>query len=393
MSCAGRGIVLRQVRQLFSDGTLGGLADGQLLEHYLTNGDETAFAVLVDRHGPMVLGLCRRMLRDPRDVEDTFQATFLTLARTGRAIRDRTFVATWLYRVAFRIARHARARALRRRNCELLVATPEALGASNSSEDREAAAALEQELNRLPERYRAPLILCYLEGRTHDEAAGELSCPVGTVPQPPGSRTRLAQETPDATGIRTDGCVLRRRPSVPAGDCIEVVPPSLVSATVDTVVRWSSATTSQVDTAAAPVLALTEGVLTTMKLTQLKWIGLSLLATGLATGGAVAVSYASVGKASAGDSPALAIVAVAPAPEVAETQKRAVSSRGILKGWGEPIDPDGDCEFNLADGRLTIKVPAPAAPRKGHGLEAEAKTLNAPRVLRKSRETSSLISK
>jgi regulation of enolase protein 1 (concanavalin A-like superfamily) len=114
-----------------------------------------------------------------------------------------------------------------------------------------------------------------------------------------------------------------------------------------------------------------------MKLTQLKWIAVSLIATGLAAGGAVAVSYASAGNVSAGDSPALA-----PAPEVAEVQKRVSSSPRILKGWGEPIDPDGDCDFKLADGRLTIKVPAPSAPRKGHGLEAEAKALNAPRVLR-----------
>lgn len=377
MSCAGRGIVLRQVRQLFSDGTLGGLGDGQLLERYLTNRDEMAFAALVDRHGPMVLGLCRRMLRDPPDVEDAFQATFLALARTGRAIRDRSLLGTWLYRVAFRVARDARARTLRRRSCERLVATPEAAGVSNSSEVLEEAAVLAQEMSRLPEKYRAPLILCYFEGRTHDQAALELSCPVGTVRSRLARGRDLLKKRLMRQGYVPTAAVLGTRPAAPAGLCSEIVPWSLASATVDTVVRWSSATTIQVGTAAAPVLTLTEGVLTSMKLTQLKWIALALVATGLAAGGAVAVSYPSAAMPSAGDS-----AAFAPVPRAAEIQRKAASTPRILKGWGEVIDPDGDCEFNLANGGLTIKVPAPAAPRKGHGLEAEAKALNAPRVLR-----------
>ena len=97
-----RGMVLQQLDRLFRDGTLAGLGDGQLLERYRTRRDEAAFAALVELHGPMVLGLCRRYLRDPRDIEDAFQATFLVLVRKAAGIRDGGLLANWLYGVAVR---------------------------------------------------------------------------------------------------------------------------------------------------------------------------------------------------------------------------------------------------------------------------------------------------
>src|SRR4029077_13334925 len=113
MAGADRGILLRQIDRLFRDGTLVGLEDRQLLERYLTRRDEAAFAALVDRHGPMVLGLCRRILRDPRDIEDAFQATFLVLVRKAPGIRDRGLLSNWLYGVAYRVAVRARTRTFR----------------------------------------------------------------------------------------------------------------------------------------------------------------------------------------------------------------------------------------------------------------------------------------
>ena len=89
MASVNRGVVFQQIDRLYRDGTLSGLGDGQLLERYLTRGDEAAFEALVNLHGPMVLGLCRRVLRDPRDIEDAFQATFLILVRKASTIRDR----------------------------------------------------------------------------------------------------------------------------------------------------------------------------------------------------------------------------------------------------------------------------------------------------------------
>ena len=109
MANALNGIVLRQIDRLYREGTLAGLKDDQLLERYLSRRDESAFEALVNLHGPMVLGVCRRMLRDPRDMEDAFQATFLILVRKAPAIRDPSHLSNWLYGVAYRVSVRARA--------------------------------------------------------------------------------------------------------------------------------------------------------------------------------------------------------------------------------------------------------------------------------------------
>src|SRR3954471_7084267 len=108
------GVVLKQLRTLFGAGTVTGLDDLQLLERFVGRCDEAAFEALLARHGPLVLGACRRLLDDPADVEDAFQATFLVLARKAGALRHRRFLATWLYKVAYRVALRARAEAQRR---------------------------------------------------------------------------------------------------------------------------------------------------------------------------------------------------------------------------------------------------------------------------------------
>ncbi len=294
MSCVGRGIVLRQMGRLFGEGTLTGLGDGQLLERYLTRRDEGAFEALVDMHGPMVLGLCRRMLRDPRDIEDAFQATFLVLVQKAPGIRDRSLLSNWLYGVAVRVARRARSRTLRRRDRETAVGEPEAVVEADpdSAVRSECDAVLDQELRRLPDKYRAPLVLCYLRGRTHDQAAEELRCPVGTV------RSRLARGrallrdrltrrgvAPTATAV-----LLGSDATLPARLLVATVPPPLAATTVRAALEFGSSFTM---TAGASSLALAHGVLTTMKMTQFKWVGLAALAATLSAGGVVAVSFAS----------------------------------------------------------------------------------------------------
>ncbi len=292
MSCTGRGIVLRQIDRLFREGTLGGLEDGQLLERYRTRRDEAAFEALVDLHGPMVLGLCRRMLRDPRDIEDAFQATFLVLVRKAPAIRDGNLLSNWLYGVAYRVARRARTQTLRRRGHEAVVADLEVAARPESSGGPEIDLVLDQELHRLPEKYRAPLILCYLRGRTHQQAAEELRCPVGTVHSRLSRGLDLLKKRLTRRGFAPTAAILDTGPSLPAKLLVEAVPPSLVSATMKAAFGFGSAQTIQAGAIAASVLALAQGVLTTMKLAQLKWIGLALLATALSAGGVVAVSHA-----------------------------------------------------------------------------------------------------
>ena len=156
------------------------MTDGELLERFVTNRDESAFELLVRRHGRMVLGLCRRALRNDHEAEDAFQATFLILVRNASSIRKRESLASWLYGVTQRITRKAQVGAKQR----ALVHQGEAMLATGPEADRdrfELRPILHDEVGRLPEKYRAPIILCYFEGRSHEEAARQLEWPIGTV--------------------------------------------------------------------------------------------------------------------------------------------------------------------------------------------------------------------
>ena len=166
--------VVRHLRTLYQFGVVGSFSDEQLLDRYLVRRDETAeaaFAELVQRHGPMVLGACRRILGDAHAAEDAFQATFLVLARKAATVVRREKVAGWLYIVAVRTAREARARAARRRAREERVSRPISVEPPDEEFPDELCAILDEELHLLPEKYRAPLVLCCLEGKTRDEAA------------------------------------------------------------------------------------------------------------------------------------------------------------------------------------------------------------------------------
>jgi RNA polymerase sigma factor (sigma-70 family) len=163
--------------------------DDQILADYVARHDEAAFAALVGRHGPMVLNLCRRVLHDAHAAEDVFQATFLVLAERAAAIRRRTSLASWLHGVAYRLAvRAQRQRARRARPAgDLTACAGPAAATAEGLAWQEMLAILDEELGRLAERYRAPLVLCYLEGRTQDEAARLLNWSLGTL------RRRLEQ--------------------------------------------------------------------------------------------------------------------------------------------------------------------------------------------------------
>ncbi len=176
------GAVLRQLRTLFNVGTIRELTDGQLLERFASDPGEAAelaFAALVERHGPMVLRVCRGVLGDGPDAEDAFQATFLVLVGKARALWVRDSLGPWLHQVAYRTASCARANASRRRRHERLAAAP--AGAHRPGVGDELARALHEEVDRLPGRYRAAVVLCDLEGRTHEQAARHLGWPIGTV--------------------------------------------------------------------------------------------------------------------------------------------------------------------------------------------------------------------
>jgi RND family efflux transporter MFP subunit len=163
----------------------GGVSDGELLQRFVASGDEAAFELLVWRHQRLVFGVCRRVLQDLHDAEDAFQAVFLVLARKGRTIGRRESLAAWLYRVAYRCALTARAARARRARREFAIsATSDLPGpevTTPPAEQQELRTILDEELNRLPEPFRVPTVLCYLAGKTVDEAAEQLGCPRGTV--------------------------------------------------------------------------------------------------------------------------------------------------------------------------------------------------------------------
>jgi RNA polymerase sigma factor (sigma-70 family) len=397
MSMVGRGIVLRQIDRLFGEGTLSGLGDGPLLERYLTRRDEDAFEALVDRLGPMVLGLCRRMLRDPRDIEDAFQATFLVLVRKAPAIRDRDRLSSWLYGVAYRVARRARARTLRRRDREATVGVPEVAAKPAEPGRPEIDPMLDQEIRRLPERYREPLVLCYLRGRTHDQAAEDLRCPVGTV------RSRMARGrallkkrltrrgfAPTVLAALSGGDV-----TLPARLLVSTVPPPMAAATVRAALGFGSSSILKAGAAAATSVVLAQGVLTTMKLAQLKWIGLVALATSLSASGVVAFAVSAEGQKSAqSPTPPSATLTTSVTSTTSTTETR-------LKALEDKIDqlmsrftpgPDFDSRFaamqGSEDGRQRFRSgQAPAATISSIG-ELEARLAMA---IQEYRQTEKLV--
>jgi RNA polymerase sigma factor (sigma-70 family) len=183
MRSSDKGLVLRDLDRLFRRGTVSS-GDGALLRRFLAEGDESAFEELVARHGPMVLGVCRRLLASPQDADDAFQATFLVLVRKAGRLRDPDRLGPWLYGVATRVAAKARARAARRRHEPLV----EVGSLRESRADwLDLMPILDAELGRLPLRQRDVLVMCLLDGASVEEASRRLGCPVGTV------KSRLAR--------------------------------------------------------------------------------------------------------------------------------------------------------------------------------------------------------
>jgi RNA polymerase sigma factor (sigma-70 family) len=172
--------VVHRLRAQVAAQALEDCADAQLMERFVTAHDEEAFAAMVRRHGGMVLGVCRRLLRHSQDAEDACQAVFLILARKANAIRKRDSLGSWLHGVARRVARRLRQQLSRQQQREARL-VEEVVAATGERSWREVQAVLDEEIGRLPARYQAPIVLCYLEGKTQDEAARQLGWSVSTL--------------------------------------------------------------------------------------------------------------------------------------------------------------------------------------------------------------------
>jgi RNA polymerase sigma factor (sigma-70 family) len=256
------GIALEGLNRVFNLGTVAALSEGDLLEQFITKADDTAFAALVSRHGPMVLGVCRRILRDEHDVEDAFQATFLVLVRRASSIRDRGLVSNWLYGVAHRVAVRAKANAARRHRHEQTGIALDPAGDHKPPLD-DLAAILDQELSRLPESLRAPVLYCYLEGLTHDEAALKLGCPVGTVRSRMSRARALLERRLTRRGVSATSMAM-----IPTF-ALQHVSESLVDSTVRAVMGAAARKTG------ASLLA--KGVLTAMLISRVKIIATAIV--------------------------------------------------------------------------------------------------------------------
>ncbi|HZT79842.1 MAG TPA: sigma-70 family RNA polymerase sigma factor, partial [Gemmataceae bacterium] len=261
----------------------GGPADGQLLEAFLARRDEAAFAALVRRHGPMVLGVCRRLLGDSADAEDAFQVTFFVLARRAAAVVPREAVGNFLYGVAYRTALKVRATLTRRRRREKQVNDMPDPPVEGEAGDRWPGlrAMLDEELQRLPDLYRLPVVLCELEGRGRKEVARQLGIPEGTLSSRlAAARKRLADRL-RRRGLTGDGA----RAVALAGAASAPVPAPLVSSTVRAALRVAAGPTAAAGALSPRLAALMEGVLKAMSTSKQKLALAALFLAAAATCG------------------------------------------------------------------------------------------------------------
>jgi RNA polymerase sigma factor (sigma-70 family) len=414
--------MLYQLRRLVTQEGAGALSDAQLLDHFVTRRDELAFEVLLWRHGAMVLDVCRRLLRQEQDAEDAFQATFLVLVRKAGSIGKRESVGSWLYKVAYRVACAARGVAIKQVPHEL------ALGVANTADPtkeilwRDLAPVLDEEVNRLPDKYRVPVVLCYLQGKTVEEAARQLGCPRGTV----GTRLARARQR------------LRSRLAGRGVALGSVALVSLLSQTEAGAAPSAALVAATLRILTVPtslpvgVAALTEGVITAMFLSKLKIAAaVALVLAAFATGlGGVSLRTQAAeepGRSQEARPPARAPKEIPPPRQAIPNRVLCTSCHAVpvhepplkkkgtvfadldrdgwpdllvsndnsalwhdyslnllhkpgarmaLRGWGVVFDPADDCKFGIGQDKLTITIPG-----KDHALAVERGQMNAPRVL------------
>jgi RNA polymerase sigma factor (sigma-70 family) len=271
MATSPRSPVIEHLRQTLRLQDAAALTDAHLLEHFLAHRDEAAFAALVQRHGPMVLGVCRRVARHHQDAEDAFQATFLVLVRKAASIARPEQLANWLYGVAYNTALKARAAASRRRRREKQVPElPEPAIVEPEPWSDDLQTFLDQELSRLPDKYRVAIVLCDLEGKTQKEAAQLLGCPEGSLSSRLSrARTMLAKRMA-RHGLALSGgslAALLSRETASGS-----VPTSVVSSTIQAASLLAAGDPAAGSIVSGPVAALTERMVKAMLLAKLQTV-------------------------------------------------------------------------------------------------------------------------
>ena len=285
MAFENKAAVVKEIQTLFNVGAVRELSDGQLLERFATDRGEAAelaFAVVVERHGPMVLRVCRSVLAETNDFDDAFQATFLVLIQKARRLWVRDSLGPWLHQVAFRTASRARRSAARRRRHEAHAAAARAETHIVNTDDL--GRLLHQEIERLPERFRAPLVLCDLEGRSLQQAARHLGWPLGTVKSRQARGRERLRDRLRRLGLAPNAGLLGQGLAWTGPDL--VVPPALVESTTRAAVQFVTCQAA----VPASILSLAQGVLRAMSLTRWSKIASVSLVIGATVSGVVAVA-------------------------------------------------------------------------------------------------------
>jgi RNA polymerase sigma factor (sigma-70 family) len=274
--------VIQHLRQAALGQVGGGFTDAELLEAYISRRDEPAFEALLQRHGPMVLGVCRRVLRNEADAEDAFQATFLVLVQKAASVRPRGMVSNWLYGVAHKTALKAKAMNYKRRTKEKEAATlprpefvKEVWGQMQTLVD--------EELSRLPDKYRVPIILCDLEGKTIKAAAHHLGWPQGTVATRMARGRAMLAKRLSKHGLTLSGAMLGA--VVSQGAASACLPASLLVSTSKAATFVAAGRAVTTGAISPKIAALMKGVLQTMLLSKLKNATVLLLGVGIGATG------------------------------------------------------------------------------------------------------------
>ncbi len=366
------GDVLRRIGRLAGLQGVLALTDAQLLERFAASRDEPAFAALMVRHGPMVLGVCRRLLHDADQAEDAFQATFLVLARKAGSIQRQSLLSAWLYGVAYKVAARLRGRTWRRQAREASGADLASVAAAIEPDPSDLPPLLHQEVQRLPDKYRNPIVLCYLEGRTHEEAAVLLRWPLGTV------KTRL---------IKARGLLRSRltRQGVSASDGMTATALAakaatasarLTDATIRAATRFAAGDGGVGQLATARAIALSQGVLRTMILTKVKIAAALVLTVTMLGGGTGWLAYRTPGTVTAADASA------AKPDDKANDDKEAIQgtwdvSSVQMGGKEAPDTPEikelKSAKWTIKTDKITIALPKKANEEAAYQIDPAKK--------------------
>jgi len=325
--------------------------DAQILERFVAYGEEAAFRILMQRHGPMVLATCRRILHDAHAAEDAFQATFVVLARKAGSVREKTALGSWLYRVAYHIAVNERARAAKQRVREREVAEMSTGNEAPEILDGELRRVMDEELNLLPEKYRAPLVLCLLEGKTHEEAARELRWPTGSMSRRLDRAKQLLEARLVRRGVALSGAALVQTVAVEAAPA--AVPPMLMNATARAMVALTAAQGTAASLVSARVAVMADGALRFLAPVKLKTVAaILLMMLGLASVGAAAFWQARPGLPASAPADTRAQGAMVDVPANASIKLFLMAGQANMEGVS-PLRPealaDNGAEFDPED--------------------------------------------